>query len=43
LSSFYLQKQFCAGATDVINGGVGVKRQKKPVVVLPPSCSWIAC
>ncbi|KAL7806524.1 hypothetical protein V8C44DRAFT_198832 [Trichoderma aethiopicum] len=31
LSSFYLQKQFCAGATDVINGGVGVKRQKKPV------------
>ncbi|KAL6698161.1 hypothetical protein J3F84DRAFT_262158 [Trichoderma pleuroticola] len=29
-SSFYVQKQFCAGATDVINGGIGVKRQKKP-------------
>lgn len=34
-SSFYVQKQFCAGATDVINGGIGVKRQKKPVVVHP--------
>ncbi|RFU77847.1 hypothetical protein TARUN_4380 [Trichoderma arundinaceum] len=31
-SSFYVQKQFCAGATDVINGGIGVKRTKKPVV-----------
>lgn len=40
LSSFYLQKQFCAGATDVINGGVGVKRQKKPVVVLPSLFSY---
>jgi hypothetical protein len=30
-SSFYVQKQFCAGATDVINGGIGVKRAKKPV------------
>ncbi|KAL7950182.1 hypothetical protein V8C42DRAFT_309700 [Trichoderma barbatum] len=29
-SSFYVQKQFCAGATDVINGGIGVKRQRKP-------------
>jgi hypothetical protein len=30
-SSFYVMKQFCAGATDVINGGIGVKRIKKPV------------
>ncbi|KAL6896522.1 hypothetical protein GGI43DRAFT_122760 [Trichoderma evansii] len=29
-SSFYVMKQFCAGATDVINGGIGVKRIKKP-------------
>ncbi|KAL7789060.1 hypothetical protein V8C37DRAFT_418182 [Trichoderma ceciliae] len=32
LSSFYVQKQFCSGATEVINGGIGVKRTKKPVV-----------
>ncbi|KAM0448972.1 hypothetical protein ACHAO4_008201 [Trichoderma viride] len=32
-SSFYVMKQFCAGATDVINGGIGVKRIKKPVAV----------
>lgn len=30
-SSFYVMKQFCAGATDVISGGIGVKRIKKPV------------
>lgn len=35
-SSFYVMKQFCAGATDVINGGIGVKRIKKPVGIFLP-------
>lgn len=36
-SSFYVMKQFCAGATDVINGGIGVKRIKKPVGIFLPN------
>lgn len=33
-SSFYLQKGFCEGAQDVIRGGIGVRKTKKPVVII---------
>ena len=37
-TSFHLQKGFCDGAAEVIRGGIGVKRTKKPVVAIcPPS------
>jgi hypothetical protein len=31
-SSFWIAKGFCDGAQEVIRGGIGVKRTKKPVV-----------
>jgi hypothetical protein len=33
-SSFYLYKGFCEGAKDVLRGGIGVKKTKKPVSVM---------
>lgn len=31
-SSFYISKGFCEGAREVVRGGIGVKKTKKPVV-----------
>lgn len=41
-SSFRIAKGFCDGAAEVIRGGIGVKRTKKPVVsIMPiPFLSW---
>lgn len=33
-SSFYLYKGFCDGAKEVIRGGAGIKKVKKPVRIL---------
>lgn len=35
-SSFYLSKGFCEGAREVVRGGIGVKKTKKPVVSVYP-------
>lgn len=44
-SSFHLSKGFCEGARDVIRGGVGVRRVKKPVGsrFLPVRISALTC
>lgn len=36
-SSFQISKGFCDGAAEVIRGGIGVKRTKKPVVTNVPT------
>jgi hypothetical protein len=36
-TSFILAKGFCEGAKEVIRGGIGVKRTKKPVVNMTPA------
>lgn len=38
-SSFYLNKGFCPGATEVVRGGIGVKKIKKPVVCISRTLS----